>query len=62
MHIMIGKKTEFVFAVRPLRFFFIKNWYSRKRWSDAPFWDGRAWWKYKLIDIGSVTIGMAKKS
>ncbi len=43
-----------VMGIRPMRWFFLKHWYS-VRWAQE--FNGK---RYYLLDIGAITIGVAK--
>jgi hypothetical protein len=44
-----------IFHIRPLKFFFIQNWYGIRR----TYYDTENYW---LLDIGAITVGMARFS
>ena len=50
-------KIKLIVAVRPLRWMFIRHWYSFYRWTHPQDYENRT---YRLVDIGSITIGFSK--
>lgn len=47
-----------ILRVRPLEFIFNKNWYSKTRFITPVFYENE---KLRIIDIGCLSVGYAKK-
>jgi len=51
-------RIRFILRLRPLKYVFIRNWYSTYRWKNPYEMEDE---KVRLLDIGMLTIGYAYK-
>jgi hypothetical protein len=48
---------EIILCFRPIKWMFIRNWYSMYRWNNSTHYENRV---HKLIDFGFITFGYSK--